>query len=219
MRSKKTELDLKRADETLGEVYKVAGIGSADAFDQALENYHRSQERLQSRLELLKDKNKNTEELVQKILNRMLGHGAAFSAMQDDLGASREGKMRMTAAKTLKSAHRLNESAFKKMLPEIVQNPARYNSYMIFGETETSLAEMGEKAFAEHGKNSTPSIPPLPSNPPRPNPSSEGSEIFCTQEYNPICGLDGKTYGNSCMAETAGIGIQYEGECKKANSK
>lgn len=35
---------------------------------------------------------------------------------------------------------------------------------------------------------------------------------MCTMEYNPVCGKDYKTYGNSCMAQDAGV--LYKGECK-----
>ncbi len=45
--------------------------------------------------------------------------------------------------------------------------------------------------------------------------SKPNSNCVCINVWQPVCGKDGKTYSNSCVADCAKVEVVSKGACKK----
>lgn len=228
----KAEFELQIANQKAAELKKVEELQpqNAEAIKKALSNYQKSQERLKTRFESLKEtsQNPNIDKLLEKIAEKSVKHAELFDELEKKFEEKQELRDLVVKNKeSLKDALGAMPEQIVSSRCEIWKNACNWGPVLgeEFNEPKVPCAPPG-------------SLSPLPTCPPDraikiKGVSRDGKlvnycalyKMFCVKEfgtklpdvcaeqYDPVCGTDNKTYSNLCFVLKNNVEPRYKGEC------
>jgi len=218
---KKAELKLKFSNEKLSEAVRLTErTQNQETIAKGVENYQKGIQAVKEAAEKIKDQAEGNEQVGQ-FLDKLTQQQTVQQRVLEKISIqvktevaakiqeARETHLENFGEVMTRLENREEAQKTLEVLKEGLENNAALQQKV--NEIKTEVQERIKERIQEKVKQDSSSLIET---------ETEGEDqTVCTTEYDPVCGKNGKTYGNSCLAKLADTEIIAKGACQQTTTQ
>ncbi len=204
----KAQLKEKISNEKLVELQKmVEQKKSQPAIDKAIKNYQAGVNQIEKAVQKIKE-NADQNPTVGKFLDKFVQQ----QTLQQNILQKLKTKVATSTFEKIEAARLQHLEKFDQVMQKLeennqekIQERLEKNIEKLSTPTNETLIKVRDNIMEKIQQK-------IPLN------SATGTTM-CITSWDPVCGINGKTYSNTCFAKLAGTDVAYKGNCEKSQCK